>query len=664
MFRIQSTFRLACCAMLLASALPMMISAQDAKDDLTALSLESLMSTKVTSVSRHQEELRKTAAAIYVITQEDIQRSGATDVADLLRMVPGIEVAQINSNLWAVAARGFNGQYSNKLLVLVDGRTVYDPLFSGVYWNLQNLILQDIDRIEVIRGPGATAWGANAVNGVISITTKRASVTQGGLLVADSGSGRPAEGSARFGGALGDDAFYRAFGRQTTRDSLPTGSGTDGGDSWNLTNGGFRLDWDRSKSDSFTVEGNSYRGVMGNRQNVLTSMSPVTFETAGLSGNTGADILGRWTHSFENSSTLTVQGYYDIARRTGFEKYDVRTVDLDLQYGFKAGGRNDVMLGFGRRDYTYNLSNTVSLGLTPPSGHVNVTSGFIQDEISLINKKLYLNVGTKVEADTLAGNNLQPSAHLSWLPDNRHSAWISASHAVRTPNPSERGAYFNSGTFPAGSLPGLVNIYGQPDARSESLNAYEAGYRYQAGRKLWLDLTAFYNVYGHLSTDQTGAPYFEAVPAPHLVLPLYVGNGMKGQTYGAEAAASYKVNSALTLKGSYSFLRLSLHGYNGTVSSEGAEGQSPRHQVSFGSSLNLPKSFNVAGNAYFVGSLPNFNTPAYTRVDTNIGWKGLENVELQIVGQNLLGSHPEFGDTISPANMVTRSIFGRVIWRF
>jgi iron complex outermembrane receptor protein len=535
-------------------------------------------------------------------------------------------------------------------------------MFSGVYWHLQNVILEDIDRIEVIRGPGATVWGANAVNGVINITTKKTVDTQGGLLVADSGSGRPAEGSLRFGGALGNNAFYRVFGRQTTRNSLPTSSGLDGGDSWNLTNGGFRLDWNGSRSNSITVDAGSYRGVIGSRQSLLTSISPLTFETAGLSNNSGGHILGRWNHSFKNSSNLTVQGYYDLTRRGGFETYDVRTFDLDVQYGFKTGGRNNVMLGFGRRDYADNITNTLSLGMTQPHGNTDVTNGFVQDEITLIKNKLYLDVGTKVEHSSLAGNNLQPSVHLSWLPTARHSAWVSVSRAVRTANRAERGAYFNYGTFPAGQLPGLIYVYGQNDSRSETLNAYEAGYRYQAGRKLWLDATSFYNVYDHLSGQNQGAPFFDAAPAPHLVLPLYIGNPLRGETYGSEAAANYKVTSALTMKASYSFLRLALHSTNGA--GQAAEGQSPQHQVSFGSSLNLPMSFDIAGNAYFVSSLPTYKTPAYTRLDMNIGWKGLESLEFQIVGQNLLGSHGEFGDAITPANIVKRSVFGRVTWKF
>jgi iron complex outermembrane receptor protein len=359
--------------------LPLAAFARQAGPDLTKASLEDLLSMEVTSVSRHQEDIMKTPAAVYVITHEDIRRSGVTDVAELLRMVPGIQVAQIESSIWAVGARGFNAEYSTKLLILVDGRTVYDPTFSGVYWRLQNFVLEDIERIEVIRGPGATMWGANAVNGVISITTKRAADTHGGLLVADAGTGRPADGSLRFGGSLGANASYRVFSRQTTRSSLLSPSGASGGDSWNLTDGGFRVDWNPAKADSVTVESSAYRGVIGRNQPVLVSLSPLSFEGSGL-GNTGGNVLTRWSHSFKNSSNLTFQAYYDNSRIKGFSAEDIQTLDFDFQYSFKIGSRNDVVLGLGRREYSETFHNSLSIGMTPSNQNIDITSGFVQEE--------------------------------------------------------------------------------------------------------------------------------------------------------------------------------------------------------------------------------------------------------------------------------------------
>jgi iron complex outermembrane receptor protein len=663
MSQIQSMFWRATLVVGLLAAFTPLVSAQQGGADLTAISLESLMNTQVTSVSRHQEELRKTAAAIYVITQEDIRQSGMTDIADLLRMVPGVQVAQINNRVSAVGARGFNAEYSTKLLVLVDGRTVYDPMFSGVFWHLQNLVLQDIERIEVIRGPGATMWGANAVNGVISITTRRAVDTQGGLLVADSGSGRPGEGSFRFGGTLGN-AFYRTSIRQTTRSSSSTPTGAPGGDAWNLTTSSFRVDWNASKSDSLTFDGDAYRGVMGSRSSALISLSPVTFENADLWNNKGGHALARWTHSFDDSSSLTVQGYYDVTRREAYDNTLVKSIDLDLQYRFKIGHKNDVMVGFGRRDYLDHFFNSLSVGITPARGDIGVTSAFVQDEITLADKKVYLTIGTKILHNTLSGYDAQPALSLSWLPTLRQSLWASVSRAVRTPSPAERGAYANLSAFDAGTLPGIVSVLGSPTAESENLIAYQAGYRYQANRKLWFDMTSFFNAYSHLSTIEPGVTFLADQPVPHLVMPMYFGNAMNGETYGAEIAANYKVTSRFSLKGSYSDLRLTLHGYNGTRTSENAEGQSPQHQWHLGASINLPRSFEVSGNAYFAGALSNYQVPAYTRLDANLGWKGLEHLEFNIVGQNLLGSHTEFGNSATPADKISSSIFGRITWRF
>ena len=647
-------------------SLPQIAASQGPESKLDTLSLENLLSMEVTSVSRHQEELRKTPAAVYVITQEDIRRSGVTDVAELLRMVPGVQVAQINSNVWAVGARGFSAEYSNKLLVLVDGRTVYDPTFSGVYWRLQNLVLEDIDRIEVIRGPGATMWGANAVSGVINITTKKAANTQGGLLVADSGTGRPAEGSLRFGGSLGKTAFYRIFGTQTTRSSLSTPSGADGLDSWNTTNGGFRLDWSPSKTDSVSFESSAYRGLAGSNRSRLMSLSPLVFGTQGPTDNIGGHLLTRWSHSFKNASNLTMQAYYDTVQMTRYHSRVINTVDFDLQYSFKIGPRNNVMLGFGRRDYRENYHNDVDWGVTPSHEKIQLTSGFVQDEITVVKDKLYVIAGTKIEDNSFAGNNVQPSVRLAWLPTSRHSAWLSASRAVRSVNPVERGMYLNLSAFPAGSLLGLVSRRGQSNTRSEGVIAYEAGYRYQANRKLWFDLASFYNVYDHLSTTEAGTTFFEAQPGPaHFVLPLYFANGMRGETYGTEATAEYKLTPSLTLKGSYSLLRLALHAYDGHVfDPKSTEGQSPQNQGYIGASYSLPKSFTISANAYVVGGLPSFQIPAHTRLDLNLGWKGLENLEFNVVGQNLLGSHIEYGSVISPSNVINRSIFGKVTWRF
>jgi iron complex outermembrane recepter protein len=635
-----------------------------AQEDLSEISLESLMNVQVSSVSRHHEELRRSAAAVYVITQEDIRRSGMTDVAELLRTVPGVNVARINNSTWAVSARGFNAQYATKLLVLVDGRTVYDPSFSGVYWNIQNIVLDDIERIEVIRGPGATMWGANAVNGVISIQTKKAASTSGGLLVADFGSGRPGEGSFRYGGTVGRTASYRVYGRQTTRSAFETSSGEDGQDSWNLTSMGFRLDWTPSKRDSFTFEGEGHRGVRGSRQNVLTSLSPLTFEVAGLMGNRGEYARIQWDHAFSADSALTLKAYVNRFHYLGYGEEKLQSVDFDLQHNFRIGRHQNFTWGLGRRDTRDSFPETIAFGVTPSKAHTNLTSAFVQDELRFLEERLRVTVGSKVEYSSLAGADFQPSVRVAWIPGARNAFWASASRAVHTASRVERGMHVNVGSFNAGQMFGLVELLGQKNTRSEGLVAYEAGYRYQANRRFWTDVSGFYNVYDHLSMVDPADPIFSPSPTPHLVLPLYFGNDASGETYGFEAAANYKVNDRWTVKGSYSRLQMNLRGRPGSTAADDIEGQSPRNQIYAGSTLTLPKSFELSSHAYFTGALPFYGVPGYTRLDAGIAWTGMEHLELGLTGQNLLGAHLESGESPSPANAVQRSIFGRVRWRF
>jgi len=651
--------------MMAALAFPPVAIPQDISKELADASIETLMSMQVTSVSRRQEKIRNTSAAVYVITSDDIRRSGITDIADLLRMVPGMNVAQSNSSTWAISARGFNAPYSTKLLVTVDGRSVYDPTFSGVFWNLQNLVLQDIDRIEVIRGPGATMWGSNAVNGVISITTKKASATQGGLFVADAGMGKPGEGTFRFGQAIGKSAFYRVSARQTTRSNNPTRAGLNGGDAWNATNLESRLDWSPSNRDSYTFELGSYRGVAGSTQSLVTSVNPVTAGTVGLLSTSGINVLGRWTRVLSEDSNLKFQVYYDATRRAGWGSKTTNVLDFDLQHSIRFAGRHNVMWGIGFRDNFNHIDDTPVLGILPERQHTYKSGAFFQDEITAVTDKLIVTVGSKFERTSLTGSNVQPSVHLMWLPTSRQSIWAAASRAIRTTNIAERAVHWDLGTFDAGFTTGIVEVFGQPDTKSEELLAYETGYRYQFTRKFWVDLATFYNNYKNLSTTVSGAPYLATSSPPLLIAPQYMGNAAGGETYGEEVSANYRVNSLLTFRGGYSLLRMQIHADPGTSSAvEDAEGQNPRHQVNLSSSLNLTKYFEASSQAYFVSSLPAYHVPSYTRLDANITWKGLRHSELSLIGANLLGSHLEFGDTPAVSNVVKRSIFGRVAWRF
>jgi len=655
----------ACAFTIAATQIPS--AALGAQPDLFGLGLEELMKLPVTSVSRRQEQLMRTASAVYVITQDDIRRSGATDIADVLRMVPGMNVAQISSSKWAVSARGFNAQWENKLLVMVDGRTAYAPSFSGVFWNLQDFVLEDIEKIEVIRGPGATMWGANAVNGVVSITTKHAADTQGGLLTADAGMRRPGEGSVRYGGAIGKSAFYRAFAKQTNRLSLPHGE--DGvNDAWNLTHGGFRVDWDASESNDFTVDGDFIRGVSGARVNGLSSLSPISYRGEEHSGQLAGSIRSRWHHSGKGSD-LTLQFYYEnISNYETFTTIE-HLLDFDLLHSFNLRRRHKMIWGAGQRWAFDRNKNSAHMGYWPAQSKAMVSNAFLQDEIGLSPDRLYLTVGSKVERNSYTGFEVQPTARILWLPGKKRSFWAAASRAVRTANRSDRGFRSDFTAFPIEDSIGVVSLLGREGNRSETLLAYELGHRYQANRRLSLDLASFYNTYDHLATTEPGDPFSEdSGSGSHVVFPLYFSNLMKGETYGVETSVSYNVNSTLTLKGAHSWLQMNLHLYPGSQDSyaEGAERNSPRHQAYFGSSFKLRRGLQLNTNTYFVASLPAWRIPSYVRQDASLSWSVGENLEFRLVGQNLFDpAHPEFGEGEgTSASAMKRGVFAKLTWRF
>jgi iron complex outermembrane receptor protein len=633
-------------------------------DNLGELSLENLLSLQVTSVSRRTEEFLTTPAAAHVITQEDIRRSGLTDLADVLRLAPGVNVARVNGSTWAISIRGFMAQYATKLLVLVDGRSVYDPGFSGVFWNLQNLLLEDIDRIEIIRGPGATMWGANAVNGVINITTKRTANTQGGMFVADAGSGRPGEGGLRFGGALGGTAFYRVFARQTTRSTLEADSGGDAGDGWNRTDVGVRVDWDPSPRDTLTVDGGASRGVNGSPDAALRSLAPVTFQPVGLQGVSASHLAVGWTRSLAASSDMTLRFYVNHASHRGYGAKDLDIVDIDLLHNVRVGARQSLVWGVGYRESRDAFEETLEFGVTPAKAMTRLVSAFVQDDVTIVPGRLWLTAGSKFEHSSLTRYNVQPAVRGVWLLTPGQSVWATISRAVRTANRVERGMHVIMGSFPAGDLTAVVELRGQPAARSEELMAHEAGYRHQLTPNLSVDVAAFYNVYDDVSSPIAGDVVFRFAPAPHLVLPLVFDNEVRGSTHGVEAAVTYATGDRWTVKGAYSALRMQLRGRPGDTGPADLEGQSPRNQLHVASSVRLPFSLRLSNQLYVTGPLPFFQVPGYTRLDANLAWKASDRVEIALVGQNLLGSHLEFGELPSAVSLVRPAVHGRIAWMF
>ena len=656
------------------TAIASVSSAQQLPNDLMTTSLEELMNIEVTSVSKKEEKLFQTAAAVYVITQEEIRRSGLTTIPEVLRLVPGLDVAQIDGSKYAITARGFNGRFANKLLVLIDGRSVYSPETSGVYWQVQNLLLEDIERIEVIRGPGGTLWGANAVNGVINIITKHTRDTQGGAVTAGVGSEEGGFGSFRYGANLGHKASYRVYVKYSNGSEMVKPSGRDANDAKQLKHGGGRVDWAPTGRDELTLDGDIYRTNLHENPTLVSPANPFLPFANRSAEFGGGHIMGRWARTSSKRSDMALQVYYDRFNRTLFGlAADIDTFDLDFQHHNALGRKQDVVWGFGYRLVSQRTESNSSspVRLNPKAKTAELFSGFAQDEIILVKGQLRLILGVKLEHNYLSGVEAQPSVRLSWTPNRRQTAWAAVSRAVRTPARSQQDIRLNyQALLGRGGVPVIVAGFGTPSPKSEVLHAYELGYRAQLQGKLSLDVATFYNVYDRLTSFEPGLPFFETDPLPlHLVIPNYYGNLMRGETYGLEAAVNLDITRRWKLNGSYSFLRLQLHrdATSRDTTSEAAEGNSPQHQFQLHSYLKLWRNFDWDTALYHVSSLGGQQVPGYTRIDSRLGWRIRENIEVSGAVQNLLDNrHPEYNgaDVLVLPSQVRRSAYGKMIFRF
>jgi iron complex outermembrane receptor protein len=637
--------------------------------DSSDLSLEQLVNIEVTSVSKKEESLQDAPAAIYVITQEDIRRSGLTSIPELLRMVPGLDVAQIDANHWAISSRGFNSQYANKLLVLIDGRTVYSPSFGGVFWNVRSPPLEDIDRIEVIRGPGATLWGANAVNGVINIITKSAKDTQGGLVTVTYGTEDQPSTFIQYGGQFATNLFYRAYLNYFNRDNLTESTGKNAADGWDSIRTGAHLDWEKSDDNNFTLQGDYYYVRAGETVD-LTSLTPPFSNRANfVDQDKGGNVLGRWTHNYSDTSQLTLQTYYDHSEEG--EAADVAkndTYDFDLQHRFELGKRQDIVWGAGYRYEADNARPSFFVTLTPQSDREQLFTTFLQDDITVVENRLHLIIGSKLEHNDSTGFEIEPSVRLAWTPTEKQTVWAAVSRAVRTPADEEQDIRQNESVVqPPLSPPIVASVFGNPNLKSEVLTAYELGYRIKPVEKLSFDLATFYNVYDDLITPVQGAPYFEANPGPpHLVVPLTFQNVQSAQTYGGELMAEWRVTGNWKLTASYSLLQ------SHYAPQVGGDNASPENQFQIHSYLNLPGHVELNAAVYYVDQITTLadttpmQIPSYVRLDIGATWRPCKSLELGIFGQNLLDDrHVEF--TSFKTTVVTdipRGIYGKITWHF
>jgi iron complex outermembrane recepter protein len=642
--------------------------------DFTQKSLEDLMNIEVTSVSKKEQKTSQAAAAVFVISRDDIRRSGALDIPDLLRMVPGLDVAQINAGKWAITARGFNGQYSNKLLVLVDGRTVYNAMFAGVYWDAQNIPLDMIERIEVIRGPGAAVWGSNAMNGVINIITRSADNTQGGYVVASVGSISTGSETVSYGGRVRGLGSYRIYAEGLHNDSLPTFSGLDGQDDWRLVHGGFRTDSTLSATDTLTTEGETDRGNAGEMVTTPVSLLPPITGTAAVHDvYSGWNLLGRWNRTISPRSDTSLQVYFDRTNRgDSTYSFGLKTFDIDFQHHVLWGTRQDIVWGLGYRASLDDTSTTLRIVFTPSDRRTQLFSSFAQDEITILRDRVHLSLGARVEHNDFTGFDFEPSARLVWTPDSKNMLWSAISGADRTPSRADADIRVNYAAIPGpGNMPMLVSLFGNPNKKNERLAAFEFGYRNAWTSKFSVDSTVFYNRYRDVDSVEPGTMGIETNPAPaHLLVPSYFGSGLHGETHGIELFANWKVTDFWTLNPGYSFFSMHLHPFAGSqdfTDASGNEGGTPDHQAQLRSSVRLPHNLQWNTSAYFVNRLPAVSIPSYTRVDTGLTWRAGERVSMSVVGQNLLKNvHPEYAGPSSSVqpDLIRRAVYARITWSF
>lgn len=638
--------------------------------DLKGVSLEDLMSVEVTSASRREQKLSDVASAVFVITREDIRRSGATSVAEVLRLAPGLEVAHIDANKWAISSRGFNGRFADKMLVLIDGRSVYTPLFSGVYWDVQDVVLGDVERIEVIRGPGATVWGANAVNGVVNIITRSAADTQGPQISLRIGGEDRTIAEMRYGWKSGANGSYRAFTKYVNRSPFADAAGRTASDGWNEWRGGARADLRLTPDDSLVVDAQLYSGTAGQ---TYAPGSPLPFfqgRVDSVAELSGGNILGRWRRNLTSTADLALQVYHDRTSRADFLLGERRaTTDVDFQLHTKVGQVHDVVWGAGYRVTSDDIRNGPIVSFETPEGRDRLFNAFAQDEIAAFGR-VRLTLGSKIEHSNYSGWEFQPNARVLFPLTSRQSLWAAVSRAVRTPSRAEHYVRINSAPTPdpATGLPAMFSLRGAQSFESEVLRAHEVGYRAQTAGSLSFDAALFVNVYDRLRTFEPGAPAVTVTASgPLIVVPVLFGNGMTGRTSGGEISTSWTPTERWRLAGTYAYLRVKLTRRPDSLDTIGQiiEDDSPRHQFRVNSHLQVSRAVEVNASLQWVDRLIKQQIPSYSRLDASVVWHVTRFLSVAAGGANLLDSrHPEFGSTLGELpTEARRSAYVTLAWR-
>ncbi|MFH1569951.1 MAG: TonB-dependent receptor plug domain-containing protein [Gemmatimonadota bacterium] len=640
--------------------------------ELTGLSLEELMEVEVTLATRRPQKLSHSAAAITVVSGDELRRAGARTLPDALRLVPGLQVAQIDANKWIVTARGFAGLFSNQLLVLLDGRSIYTPLFSGVFWESQDVLMEDVERIEIIRGPGGALWGANAVNGIVNIITRQAEQTQGGY-VQTRGSSEGHEVAARYGGRDGR-GWYRVYGKVDERSPSAPAGPRPVRDGMHMARGGFRTDVDLSESDRLTVLGNAFRGAVGQSLNLVLAPPPSLGEAVYFDAEVrGADLLARWQRRLGEFSQVEAQASYD-----GFDREEImlrgrlHNANLDLQHTW-SGGRQRLAWGAGYRRTWDEFEGSFTMRLEPPRRTTHLFSAFVHDDLELWPERLRASLGTKVEHNSYSGFEWQPSVALWGSPAPRQSAWLSVSRPVRTPSRGDEDLKAIIAALPGDALlPGspvtLVMADNSRDFTAERVLSVDAGYRLGLGARWYADVAAYYSRRANNLSQEPGLPRVVPGETLYWILPLETDNLARATATGLDMALEWQVSSTWQLRAVYSYLDfdIGLSGRSRDVTTESNEDESPRHQLGL-RSLSESGPWSLAVTARWVSALLGPGIPDYATADVRLSRRLGHGFEVALAGYDLLeASHREAVSQISGSapTRVERELAASASWRF
>lgn len=633
--------------------------------DLTELSLEELMDIEVTIASRTSQPLGDSPAAVYVLTGDEIRRAGHTSIPEALRMVPGFQVARVDSSSWSVTARGFSGGFANQLLVMIDGISVYTPLFAGVWWHLQGIDLADVDRIEIIRGPGATLWGANAVNGIVNVITKHSSDTQGALLTGLFGDEEKG-GTIRYGGPLGEDAWYRVWALGFDHDALVDAQGEPANEEdWRFGRVGFRADWDSAENERLKLLGNAYVASIGEQYFVANADPALGQTVVDDTPKTGAMLLGSWEKEDSADSSLKLEAWYsrDHQKRVDLS-IAIDTWDVDFQRTKQLSERNTLVWGLGYRLVRSDLEGDFTLTFDPTTRRNQTFRAYVQDEIRFPDQNLRLIFGSQFEHNDYTGFEFQPNVRFTWNPAEDQTVWGAVSRAVRTPSLEENDSRFNAPVSSFGAFNTFLTSLGSDDVEAEDLLAYELGYRVQPLEEVSVDLTAFYNDYDDIQTLEFVDPFFEG---SNLFVPFEFDNKAEAASWGAELAVDWNVSDDWRIRSAWTYFRLDseIDDDSTDVFFFETDDSSPRNQVNLRSYYDLGDHWELDVGLYYVDDVPFKNNPNYFRTDLRLGYNPSEDLRFSIGVQNLTDDrHPEDGPGAPGLGTeVERNVYFNLSWR-